>query len=102
MPKKREKNAVETGPFGDPSANEKEQLTLLRVPAKVGNPHPVIVLEVGPGPTFAPRTCNAESDLRVAVERLLTTEPDDTSNKPRMMWSLYFNQVRVRTAEGRA
>ena len=36
---------------------------------------------------------DAESDLRVAVERLLTTEADDTSHKPRIVWSLYFNQV---------
>lgn len=82
---------------------EKEQLTLLRVPAKEGNPIPVTVLEVGPGTHVCPKdlycvhmTCrgtDAESDLRVAVERLLTTEADDTSGKPRIVWSLYFNQV---------
>lgn len=83
--------------------HEKEQLTLLRVPAKEGNPIPVTVLEVGPGTHVCPKdlycvhmTCqgtDAESDLRVVVERLLTTEADDTSSKPRIVWSLYFNQV---------
>uniref|UniRef100_A0A0N7ZC84 Rab proteins geranylgeranyltransferase component A n=1 Tax=Scylla olivacea TaxID=85551 RepID=A0A0N7ZC84_SCYOL len=83
--------------------HEKEQLTLLRVPAKEGNPIPVTVLEVGPGTHVCPKdlycvhmTCqgtDAESDFRVVVERLLTTEADDTSSKPRIVWSLYFNQV---------
>lgn len=83
--------------------HEKEQLTLLRVPAKEGNPIPVTVLEVGPGTHVCPKdlycvhmTCqgtDAESDLRVVVERLLTTEADGTSSKPRIVWSLYFNQV---------
>lgn len=34
---------------------------------------------------------DAESDLQVAVTRLLTTNSDNT--KPKIVWSLFFNQV---------
>lgn len=81
--------------------HEKEQLTLLRLPAKDGNPQPVTVVEVGPGTNVCPKglycvhmTCqgkDAESDLQVAVTRLLTTNSDNT--KPKIVWSLFFNQA---------
>ncbi|KAK7085434.1 hypothetical protein SK128_008584 [Halocaridina rubra] len=81
--------------------NKTEQLTLLRVPVQGRNLKPVTVIEVGIGAGICPKdlycvhmTCegsDAEEDLRVVAERLFAVE--ETSVGPRVLWSLYFNQL---------
>ncbi|XP_042231029.1 rab proteins geranylgeranyltransferase component A-like [Homarus americanus] len=80
--------------------NEKEQLTLLRLPAKDGNPQIVTILEVGGGSGVCPKdlycvhmTCqgyDAEEDLKIAVQRLFGC---GATSQPTVLMSLYFNLV---------
>ncbi|XP_027206545.2 rab proteins geranylgeranyltransferase component A 1 [Penaeus vannamei] len=80
--------------------NDKEQLTFLRFPAKNGNTKPINVLEIGSGSGVCPKdlycihmTClgyDAEEDFKSSVEKLFATDED--SDKPKILWSLYFNQ----------
>ncbi|KAK8731812.1 hypothetical protein OTU49_007276 [Cherax quadricarinatus] len=78
-------------------SSDKEQLTLLRLPEKDGNPQPVTIIEVGAGSGICPKNlycvhmiCNgsdAQEDLKVAVQRLFGEDED----KPHVLLHLYFN-----------
>nr|XP_045584884.1 rab proteins geranylgeranyltransferase component A 1-like isoform X1 [Procambarus clarkii] len=80
-------------------SSDKEQLTLLRLPAKDGNPQPITIIEVGSGSGICPKnlycvhmTCHgsdAEEDFKVAVKRLFGNGEDP--DKPSILMSLYFN-----------
>ncbi|GAB6033235.1 hypothetical protein CHUAL_012838 [Chamberlinius hualienensis] len=88
------------------SPAEKEQLTLLRLPKSGDLKLPVWVLELGPAAMVSPEGLyvvhltgksvgDAESDLRPAVELLfnLYNESENDSEKPRVLWCLFFNQL---------
>ncbi|XP_068220721.1 rab proteins geranylgeranyltransferase component A 2 [Palaemon carinicauda] len=82
--------------------NEKEQLSLLRFPAKENNGKPVTVIEVGVGAGVCPKDlycvhmtcegCDAEEDLKVVTQNLFAMD-EENSDKPKLLWSLYFNQM---------
>ncbi|XP_064112420.1 rab proteins geranylgeranyltransferase component A-like isoform X1 [Macrobrachium nipponense] len=85
-------------------SNEKEQLTLLRFPAKENNGKPVTVIEVGFGAGVCPKDlfcvhmtcegCDAEDDLKVVAQSLFAKD-EESSSKPKLLWSLYFNQMDI-------
>lgn len=87
-------------------SSEKEPLTLLRFPPLEGGGSAVTVLEVGPATGSCPRGLfvvymitdkvnDAETDLKPYAEKIfdMSGHPggDESGNKPKCLWSLYYN-----------
>ena len=81
-----------------------EHLSFLTIPPLLGHEESVRVVEIGPASSACPSglfilylACpssyaTAEEDL-LQYTTLLTAPNDDQSNKPKLLWSVYFNQL---------